>query len=102
MVNQAHLKFIRWSTVYKYSFEVVQTHVHAKQLEAANGNTKWKDAINTEVVQIIEYKTFEDKGKGAKVLMDYKLIWCHFVFNVTHNGQQKAQYVVGGHLHILH
>ena len=68
------------------------------QLDATSGNTKWKDTINTELVQIIEYKTFEDKGKGAKVLMDYKLIWCHFVFDVKHNGRYKARYIAGGHL----
>ena len=68
------------------------------QLDAASGNTKWKDAINTELAQIIEYDTFEDKGKGAKVLMDYKLIWCHFVFDVKHDGQHTARYVAGGHL----
>ena len=79
MVNQAHLKSIRRSTVYKYGFEVAQTHAHAMQLDAVSGNTKWKDAINTELTQIIEYETFEDKGKGAKVPMVYKLIRCHFV-----------------------
>ena len=30
--------------------------------------------------------------------MDYKLIWCHFVFDVKHDGRNKAQYVAGGHL----
>ena len=49
-------------------------------------------------MQIIEYETFEDKGKGAKVLMDYKLIRCHFVFDVKHDGRHKARYVAGGHL----
>ena len=74
MVNQACLKSIRRSMVYKYGFEVVQTHAHAMQLDAASGNTKWKDAINTELAQIIEYETFEDKGKGGKVPMGDKLI----------------------------
>ena len=60
------------------------------QLDAESGNTKWKDTINTELAQIIEYKTFEDKGKGAKVPTDYELIRCHFVFNVKHDGQHKA------------
>ena len=40
MVNQACLKSIRRSMVYKYSFEVAQTHAHAMQLDAASGNTK--------------------------------------------------------------
>ena len=68
------------------------------QLDAASGNTKWKVVINTELAQIIVYKTFDDKGKGAKVPMDYKLIWCHFVFDVKHDGEHKARYIAGGHL----
>ena len=67
------------------------------QLDAASGNTKWKDAINTELAQIIEYETFDDKGNGAKVPMDYKLFQCHFVFDVKHDGWHKARYVAGGH-----
>ena len=39
MVNQARLKSIRRSTVYKYGFKVAQTHAHAMQLDAASGNT---------------------------------------------------------------
>ena len=98
MVNQARLKSIRRSTVYKYGFEVARTHAHAMQLDAASGNTKWKDAINTELAQIIEYGTFDDKGKGAKVPTDYKLIRCHSVFDVKHDGWLKARYAAGGHL----
>ena len=68
------------------------------QLDAASGNTQWKGAINTELMQIIEYETFEAKGKGAEVPMDYKLIRCHFLFDVKHDGQHKARYIAGGHL----
>ena len=98
LVNQARLKSIRRSTVYKYGFEVARSHAHAMQLDAKNGNKKWKEAVNTELSQISEYETFEDKGKGAKVPNDYKLIRCHFVFDVKHDGRHKARYVAGGHL----
>ena len=50
------------------------------------------------VSQIAEYETFEDKGKGAEVPKDYKLIRCHFVFDVKHDSRHKARYVAGGHL----
>ena len=68
------------------------------QLDAKNGNKKWKEAVNTELSQIEECETFEDKGKGAKVPKDFKLIRCHFVFDVKHDGHHKAQYVAGGRL----
>ena len=70
LVNQAQLKLIRRSTAYKYRFKVVQSHVHAMQLDAKNGNNKSKEAVNTELSQIVEYDTLEDKGKGAKVPKD--------------------------------
>ena len=57
-----------------------------------------RKAVNTELSQIVEYEMFEDKGKGAKVPKDYKLIQCHFVFDVKHDGHHKARYVAGGHL----
>ena len=42
---------------------------------------------------------FEDKGKGAKVPTDYKLILCHFVFDVKHDSRHKARYIApGGYL----
>ena len=66
LVNQARLKSIRRSTVYKYGFEVVRSHAHAMQLDAKNGNNKWKEAVNAELSQIVEYEMIEDKGKGAK------------------------------------
>ena len=68
------------------------------RLDAKNGNKKWKEAVKAELSQIAEYETFEDKGKGAKVRKDYKLIQCHFVFDVKHDGRHKARYVAGGHL----
>ena len=46
--------------VYKYGFEVARSHAHAMQLDAKNGNKKWKEAVNTELSQIVEYETFED------------------------------------------
>ena len=46
------------------------------QLDAKNGNDKGKEAVNTELSQIVEYETFEDKGKGAKVLKTYTMSLC--------------------------
>ena len=45
------LKSIRRSMVYKYGFEVAQSHVHMMQLDAKNGNNKWKEAVNTKLSQ---------------------------------------------------
>ena len=42
-----------------YGFEVARSH-DAMQLDAKNGNKKWKEAVNTELSQIVEYETFEE------------------------------------------
>ena len=98
MVNQSRLKSIRRSPVYKYGFEIPRSVKHAKELDIKNGNTRWGDAIHTEIRQIVDYETFNDCGKGTKVPNGYKLIRCHFVFDVKHDGRHKARYVAGGHL----
>ena len=53
---------------------MARSHAHVMQLDAKNGNNKWKEVVNTELSQLVEYEMFEDKGKGEKVLNDYKLI----------------------------
>ena len=98
MVNQARLSSVRRGPIYKYGFEVPRSHAHAMKLDAQNGNRKWRDAVNTELTQIFEYETFNDKGKGTRVPSGYKQIRCHFVFDVKHDGRHKARYVAGGHL----
>ena len=46
---------------------MARSHAHAMQLDAKNGNKKWKEVVNTdELSQIAEYETFEDKGKEQK------------------------------------
>ena len=78
----------------------VNHHSHAtyKRCQSCLVSVKWKEAVNTELSQIVEYERFEDKGKGATVPKDFKLIRCHFVFDVKHDGCHKARYVAGGHL----
>jgi hypothetical protein len=98
MMNQAKLKSIRHAIVYKFGLQVPKGYSHAETLDRENGNTKWSEAIKTELKQIMEYETFEDKGKQAKPPEGYKQIRCHFVFDVKHDGRQKARYVAGGHM----
>jgi hypothetical protein len=68
------------------------------ELHAKNGSTRWGDAIHTKISQTLEHGTFEECGKGTTVPNSCKLIRCHFVFDVKHDGQHKARYVAGGHI----
>jgi Reverse transcriptase (RNA-dependent DNA polymerase) len=47
--------------------------------------------------QLLEYRTFVDKGKGTAVV-GYKRISCHIIYDVNHDGRHKARLVAGGHL----
>jgi Reverse transcriptase (RNA-dependent DNA polymerase) len=98
MLNQAKLKSVRRGPIFKYGFEVPRSFKHAMELDKANGNSKWFDAIKTEATQIKDYGTFKDIGLGTKVPDGFKLIRCHFVFDVKHDGRHKARYVAGGHM----
>ena len=68
------------------------------EFDKQNGNTKWKDAEDTDRNQLIEYNTFIDKGIGGEAPQGYKKICCHIIYDVKHDGRHKALIVAGGHL----
>ena len=100
MVNQAKIKSYTSSPKYKYGFEVPKNYTHAMRLDEKNKNSRWKDAADLEIAQIIEYKTFIDHGHHTKASVPngYKKIRVHFVFDVKHDGRHKARLVADGHL----
>jgi hypothetical protein len=48
--------------------------------------------------QLVEYKTFVDRGKGGTPPFGYKKVQWHMVYNVKHDGCHKSRLVAGGHL----
>ena len=85
MVNQSKLKSKRNSKRYKFGFEVPRNLADAIRLDKENKNTRWKDAMALELSQIMEYKTFLDRGYGDKRPPGYKRIRAHWVFDVKHD-----------------
>jgi hypothetical protein len=78
----------------------VQVPRNAKQaieLDQANGNSLWKDAMTKEIDNIQAYNTFKDMGT-VNYVPGYKKIIVHFVFAVKHDLRHKARLVAGGHL----
>jgi hypothetical protein len=100
MVNQAKLRSYNTAPKYKNGFEVPKTYDQAMKLDAKNGNLKWQEAVETELCQINEYKTFIDKGHHTKTHQPpgYKKIRVHLIFDVKHDGRHKARLVADGHL----
>ena len=68
------------------------------KLDAANGDTKWRDSELLELAQIDEYDTFDDRGMNFNPGPEYKKITVHMVYAVKHNGRHKSRLVAGGHL----
>ena len=84
--------------VYKFGFQVPRNYAEAMELDKQNGNTLWLDAIDKELKQIADYKTFNDLGKGVMAPTGYKRIRVHMVFDVKFDLRRKARLVAGGHM----
>ena len=100
MIKQAKLRSYNTSPKYMYGFEVPRDYKHAKQLDERNKNNRWQEAVDLELFQIDEYKTFEDLGHKDKVAAPegYKKIRVHLIFTVKASGKFKARLVADGHL----
>jgi CRISPR/Cas system CSM-associated protein Csm4 (group 5 of RAMP superfamily) len=99
MVNQAKLRSYNSAPKYKNGYEIPRTYDQAMNFDENNGNTKWQDAIKTELKQIDEFKVFIDKGHHTKTKTPpgYKKIQVHLIFDVKHKGRHKANLVADGY-----
>jgi len=64
---------------------VPQSVDKALPIDKANGNTLWKDAIEKELGQILEYETFKILPHGERAPADHKRVPLHLVFDVKHD-----------------
>jgi hypothetical protein len=80
---------------YKFGVEVPYSISHALRLDAQNGNNFWRDAIDKELKQLNDYKTFHLKQPHDN-LTDYTRIPYHCVFDVKFDGRRKCHLVAGG------
>jgi hypothetical protein len=83
--------------VYNFGILVPRNVKEAFELDKANGNLLWKDAMTKEIDNIQAYKTFKNIGK-VKFVDGFKKIIVHFDFAVKHDLRRKARLVAGGHL----
>jgi hypothetical protein len=82
---------------HKFGVEIPRDAAHAKQLDEANGNTYWQDAIAKEMEKVrVAFRILPD-GENAPI--GYQYIRCHMIFDVKmENFQRKARFVAGGHM----
>ena len=105
VINKAVLSQGRRPPKVKFGYQIPRDYKEALTLDAVNGNSKWQDAVATEIEQLDEYSTFKDlgpaqwdKGKVTNAPADHKKIRVHLVFDVKHDGRHKARLVADGHL----
>ena len=67
-------------------------------MDKLNRDTLWQDAIQKELDQIREYKTFIVRKDLKTPPKDYQFVKVHFVFAVKHDLRRKARLVAGGHM----
>jgi hypothetical protein len=92
------MKHVRREPFWKFGILVPCTHLQALELDKSNGNTKWYEAEETEMKQLLEYNTFVGQGQGGDAPAGYKKIRCHMIYDVKHDGHHKTRLVAGGHL----
>ena len=97
MIQQTKVNRPQKGKVYNFGILVPRNVKQAFELDKANGNTLWQDAMTKEIENIQAYKTFKDMGK-VNFVDGYKKIIVHFVFAVKHDLRHKARLVAGGHL----
>jgi hypothetical protein len=75
--------------VHNFGILVPRNVKEAIELNKANGNSLWKEAMTKEIDKIQAYKTFKDMGK-VKLVDGFKKIIVHFAFAVKHDLQHKV------------
>ena len=84
---------------YKFGIEVPRNLKHALELDAANGNTFWADAVKEEMQKLSDMNVFNVLEKGERAPKDYKTIPTWIIFDVKMGTfRRKARLVAGGHV----
>ena len=83
---------------FQFGLRVPTSIREAQELDTANGNTKWADAIETEVNLLAkEFTCFRILKKGESAPPGYNYIPLLWTFAVKFDGRHRARCVAGGH-----
>ena len=93
----AKIKSKYWMRTHKFGIRIPKSAKEAKELDAANGDHLWWDAIVQEMKNVrIAFEVYEG---NVSDLVGYQEIGCHLIFDVKmgENFRRKARLVAGGH-----
>ena len=105
-VSIAHMGKSKWvlqelcgtTKHYQFGYEVPKNVRHAYELDQLQGNTKWADAMRSELKSLDELKVFRPLRRGQPPPANFKLIPLLWVFTIKPDGTHKARCVTGGHV----
>ena len=81
---------------HKYGIEVPTSVTHALRIDAKNGNTFWRDAIDKEMTNVaVAFQILDD---GDNLAPGYSKSSGHLIFDVKMDFTRKARWVKDGHL----
>ena len=85
-----------WKRTHKFGIRVPHSVEEALRIDKENGDTKWADAIQKELTNVMV--AFKMIGVGAPAPPGHQMIKCHMIFDVKmDNFTYKARMVAGGH-----
>ena len=87
-----------WLCTHKYGIELPNNVEHAYKIDQKNGNTLWRDAINSKMKNIRPaLKVYE--GDIKDLPPGYQCIRCHMVFDIKfgEDFRRKVRFIAGGH-----
>lgn len=90
-----------WQRTHKYGIRIPKSVKEAFEIDKANGNTYWEDAIKKEMANVgIAFSPSEEENPHELEKLGYQLVNCHMIFDVKlgENFRRKARYVAGGHM----
>jgi len=68
---------------------------HALELDEANGNKLWSDAIEKEINELLAHDTFIIKETRSDVPDGYQFIPSHMILDIKFDGRRKTRLVAG-------
>jgi Reverse transcriptase (RNA-dependent DNA polymerase) len=92
-----HAYKVSKETSYKFGVQVPSSTRDALRLDSASEEKLWHKAIDDELQQINDYKTFRVLEENEPIPPGYKRIPYHCVFDVKFDGRRKCRLVAGGH-----
>ena len=83
------------ATTHKYGIEMARNLKHAYELDAKNGNTFWRDAVQKEMRNVgIAFEVLPNTDHPP---VGWKSVTGHLVFDVKMDFSRKARWVLDGH-----